>query len=430
MAGTVQVKLNNGNIVNVREGSAVHNTYKNSVVQQPQSQAQLTQHNQTNNQQRAQQNYQQWSQPQQTQQPSYSQPSQPSYSQPTQSVSSPSTGVNSSSSITQPTQNMNPSSNITNMLNNLKSMESQLSTLFNDKNQKPGQYNTMFGERNKLSASILDAISKENKGNISLKDLESLYGRRVENQEFEAYRENYTPQDSLSLSQLNNLWEHDFATRNNGEHYGFVQNYMNGDADAPIAQTLKDWLAGQSDSERQAYLASMQSSQQATQDYFTQRDGGMTPQYVNNTYNPAPWGAVSASDVIDNGGVKLKEAMEYYLKYGLSPTDQVPEQLLQQMMGGGQQAPMQQAPQMNQYEAMLMEQQKAMEEMLKKMEQEKAYKESQGAGGGAPVVPQAGGGQHIYNPGQTAGGVGYQDNQVVDNQILTQYLDKILKGGF
>lgn len=416
----VQIKLNNGNIVNVKEGSALHNTYKNSVQQQPQSQAQLTQHNTQNNQYRQQQAQQSY----QTIQPQ--QQSQPSYSQPTQSVNSPSTGVSSMSSITQQnTSSMTPSSNISGMLNNLKTMESQLQTLFNDKNQKPGQYNTQFAERNKLSASILDAISKENKGNISLKDLESLYGRRVENQEFEAYRQGYTPDNTLALSQLNNLWEHDFATRNNGEHYGFVQDYMNGNQDAPIAQTLKDWLGSQTDTERQAYLASMQSSQQATQDYATRRDGGYNPQYVNNTYNPAPWGPVDANDVINNGGQKLNDAMEYYLKYGLSPYDpRNPQQQQQQAptIGG--------INSMNQYEQMLMQQQQAMEQMIKDMQQENAYKQSQGAGQAPVVTAPQGGGQHIYNPGQTANGVGYTDSQVVDNQVLSQYLDKILKGGF
>lgn len=50
MANTVQVKLNNGNIVSVREGSNAYNQYKNSIVSNPMTQQQATQHNMNNRQ--------------------------------------------------------------------------------------------------------------------------------------------------------------------------------------------------------------------------------------------------------------------------------------------------------------------------------------------------------------------------------------------
>lgn len=39
----------------------------------------------------------------------------------------------------------------------------------------------------------------------------------------------------------------------------------------------------------------------------------MTPEYVNNTANPLPWGEIDAGDIINNGGKGTQAQIEAYL---------------------------------------------------------------------------------------------------------------------
>lgn len=349
------------------------------------------------------------------------------------------------------TPSFTASSNVTNLLNNIKNQESQMKTIWNS-NDTTGSYNTSIAERNKMTGQLLDMITKESGGNASLGDIESILGRRLENQEMQNYREQFSGGTTLQQQQLNNLWEHDFATRNNGEHYQYVNNYLqNGTGGEVLGQSMLGYLNGMSAEDKAKYGQGMTTSLGATQNYFDQRATGWTPDYVNNTVNPKPWGEIDAADMIDNGGVQNQKNIENYQWMLNNPnydyTTMQPSPLDQQGMGGGmpQQAPQQggiggglQAPQQggqeSGYQAILdmMNQQKAEEEARrKKLEQDNAYKQSEvsGLGNGGMQMPKASDG-HTYAPGQTANSTGYSENKSVNSNAYTKYLQNVFSGGF
>lgn len=426
MSGTVQIKNRYGNIVTVRVGSNAHKTYANSVVNKPMSQQQQTSHNMSNNANRAQQNAQTWgSSNQSNNQQSYNNnytPPTTHYSNSDNVKSLDSSGqsnfsVSGYQGATNPSFNV--SSNVTNLLNQLREQEALANKTWNTPGQKG--YNDIWSQRNQLSGQLLNSIMQDSGGKASLSEIESIFGRRIENQELASYRNIYNDGNEHRQSQLNNLWEHDFATRNNGEHYQYVQNYMNGDKNAPLAESMKRYLDSLSGDALSSYNTSMADSLKSTQDYFNKRSTGWTPEYVNNTVNPNPWGEIDASDIINNGGARNQMLYDDWMASQMNP-----------MMN---QSPMQQqydplAEMLAKFQEQQAQQEALLQQQLTEAKQQNAYRESQinKQTGGQNI--QTGNKEHIYSPGNTSNTNGYTSNQLVESNALNRYLESILNGGF
>jgi hypothetical protein len=261
-------------------------------------------------------------------------------------------------------------------------------------------YNDIWAQRNKMSGQLIDSILRDSGGNASLAEVESILGRRLENQELENYRENFATGSDLQRTQLNNLLEQDFAARNNGEYYQYMMNYLNGDTNAPIAESMKQYISGLGDTS--AFNSQMGTSLQAVQDYFARRGQGYMPEYVNNTYNPNPWGEISAFDIINNGGVQNQANYDWWLSQQMG-LDQQPQQST--------------------------------------ITPETSYNDSYAPSTPSPVIPTTptpttpvapptASEGHVYVPGVSSGVADYNENQLVTNDALTRYLQQILKGGF
>lgn len=400
---TVQVKLKNGNIVNVKEGSQAHKTYANSVVTNAGTQQQISAQNTQNNQNRV----QQWNTPQpQTSQPSYSQP-----------VSHQQSSNSSASSVVQDTgfSTNNKYSGDSAYWNQMSNMQVNGQSVTNAQAQQHNPLNQVNQQRNDLitQASKTGDWSAYNNWSAQQNPLyfeKDANGNSVQNKNYYA---------NLAETSLRALEE----ARMSGDKQGVAT------WERDLQQVLDKYRNAPG---MDVHMAKLNSSDEWAQQYNLNRP---TNEYFNSIYN--------TPDARDKGyyGTQMwyenpifdDKVLASYMS-NLTGTDMNNFNSSNMSMDAQQQAYQQFQSTLIPYEQWAMQNGIA-PQMPQIAPQAPATPQ-------APVAPPQlppqviapgrieGDLGHIYTPGVSANAEGYKDNQEVNSDAFNKYLKSILTGGF